>query len=161
MKNKRYLYAKEAVTLLKQQGSSVALAESCTGGMVAETITSVSGASEVFETGIVSYANHVKTEILGVPSTLILEKGVVSKEVAEAMAEGVRQIASSTIGIGITGVAGPGPSDGHPEGEIYISLSYDGGKVTERLFTETFNEREYNREKATETAFLLLLRTLK
>lgn len=158
---KRYIYAEEAVELLKRKGASVALAESCTGGMVAETITSVSGASEIFETGIVSYSEGVKTELLSVPAELIAGKSVVSREVAEAMAEGVRRLARSDYGIGITGVAGPGPNGGHPEGEIYVALSDSCGTVTEKLMTGTFGEREGNREKASETAFLMLINRIK
>ena len=161
MKNERYLYAKKAVTLLKEKELTVSFAESCTGGMVAETITTIPGASEVFELGVVTYGSNIKVKLLGIPNELISEKGVVSREVAEAMANGIRRLASSTYGIGITGVAGPGPSDGHPEGEIFISLSGPEGTVTKRLFTETINKREYNRQKAVEIAFLLLLENIK
>lgn len=110
--------------MLKKQGLSLAVAESCTGGMLGETITSVPGSSDYFKGGIISYDGEIKEKLLGVPHETIIKYGQVSEEVARAMAEGVREKCSSDIGIGITGIAGPdGGSKDKPVGLVYIALS--------------------------------------
>lgn len=95
------------VRLLSEKGLHLATAESCTGGLVAKLITDVSGASEVFGMGLVTYANEAKMKLLGVPAAMLEEHEAVSEPVARAMAEGVREVSGSELGIGITGVAGP------------------------------------------------------
>lgn len=111
------------VTLLRSKKLKIACAESCTGGLMAKKITDISGSSEVFELGVVAYANRIKTKILGVPAALLEEKGAVCAEVAGFMAKGVCVLAGSDIGTGITGIAGPG--GGTPEkpvGLVYVAV---------------------------------------
>lgn len=117
------------VQALAARGMTLATAESCTGGLLAKRITDVPGSSEVFHMGAVTYANEVKTRLLGVPAELFDTVGAVSPEVARAMAEGVRQAAGAGLGIGITGIAGPGGGSAEkPVGLVYVALS-DGKAV--------------------------------
>lgn len=148
--------AEQAVSALKERGLHVALAESCTGGLVAKMLTDVPGASEVFECGVVSYANRIKSNVLGVPATLMEEHSVVSAPVAVAMARGVRNLGEADLGIGITGVAGPGPDGEHPEGEIFVALSDGETDHVVHLQTGTTDRRAENRRTAAETAFSLI-----
>ncbi len=116
------------VAELARRGLTLATAESCTGGLLAQRITDVPGASEVFRTGLVTYANESKTRLLGVPEELIARHGAVSEEVARAMAEGARLRDGADYGLGVTGVAGPG--GGTPEkpvGTVWIALSARDG----------------------------------
>ncbi len=104
--------------------ATLALAESCTGGLVAERITSVPGSSRSFLGGAVVYSDELKTGLAGVPAELIAEHGAVSEEVAKAMASGIRQRTGATIGVGITGIAGPsGGTEDKPVGLVYIAVS--------------------------------------
>jgi len=112
--------------LLGLKGYTLATAESCTGGLLAGRITDVPGSSQYFLQGVVAYANEAKMNLLGVPGKLLQERGAVSPEVAEAMAIGVRRRAHSTIGVGVTGVAGPGGgSEAKPVGLVYIGIADD------------------------------------
>ncbi|HVY11930.1 MAG TPA: CinA family protein [Alphaproteobacteria bacterium] len=116
--------ATEVVRLFQVKSRKMAFAESCSGGLLAAAITYVSGASDVFERGFVTYANEAKHEELKVPSALIRQHGAVSKEVAEAMAKGVRQVARADVGVSITGIAGPtGGSEHKPVGLVYIGIA--------------------------------------
>lgn len=111
------------VKLLCQQEASISTAESCTGGMLSEMITSVAGASDIFEMGITSYSNRMKTKLLGVSEEILKEHGAVSQQTAIAMAEGAIRQSGSQIGVGITGVAGPtGGSEKKPVGTVYVSV---------------------------------------
>jgi nicotinamide-nucleotide amidase len=108
--------------VMKQR--TVAVAESCTGGMVAERLTRIPGSSNFFVGGVVCYSNELKTRLLGVPPEIIAAEGAVSKPVAQALAEGVRRRMGASIGLGITGIAGPG--GGTPEkavGLVFIALA--------------------------------------
>ena len=96
------------VQLLDGEHQTVATAESCTGGLLSQKITSVAGASHVFELGLCTYAERMKTKLLGVPAELIAEKGVVSAEVASAMVQGLRTQAEADLCLSVTGLAGPG-----------------------------------------------------
>jgi nicotinamide-nucleotide amidase len=119
---------------LDRTGSTLATAESCTGGLIARMITAVPGISASYLGGVVTYANSAKTELLGVPVEMLAAHGAVSPEVAAAMAEGVRMRLGTTIGISSTGVAGPG--GGTPEkpvGLVYLGLSTEKGTETRRL----------------------------
>ena len=115
--------AEKTVALLKEKGLTIATAESCTGGMLSAFITSVSGVSEIFELGITSYSCKIKNEILNVDSKVLETKGAICEETARQMAENVRIKAGSDIGVSVTGVAGPSPSEGHPVGYIFIGIS--------------------------------------
>ena len=126
-----FVYASDCETLeelvvreLLRKGKTLATAESCTGGLLSKRITDVSGASQVFEMGAVTYANRIKEQVLGVSHQTLEEHGAVSPQTAAQMAEGIRRAAGSDLGIGITGIAGPG--GGTPEkpvGLVYIALS--------------------------------------
>jgi PncC family amidohydrolase len=110
--------------LLKQLRRKVAIAESCTGGLLAERITNVSGSSNYFEYGLVPYANEAKIKLLNVPAELMDAHGAVSEPVARAMAEGIRKIANADYGLSITGIAGPdGGSAEKPVGTVFIGLA--------------------------------------
>lgn len=115
------------VDLLKEQGKTVATAESCTAGLLSKRLTDVNGSSDVFSMGIAAYSADIKSKVLGVPKEIIDEKGTVSREVAESMATNVRRISDCTYGIGITGVAGESYED-KPSGLVYVSLC-DGDKL--------------------------------
>jgi len=121
---------------LQMRTATLAVAESCTGGLLAERITSVAGSSRYFVGGAVVYSNALKTELAGVPAEMIERHGAVSREVAAALAEGIRYRCESTLGVGITGVAGPG--GGTPEkpvGLVFHALASDTGtEVIQRNF---------------------------
>jgi nicotinamide-nucleotide amidase len=125
----------EAVAkLLTSNNLTISVAESCTGGLIADRITNVSGSSKYFDLGIVAYSNKSKIEILNVPEDVLTKFGAVSKETAEAMAEGVRKSSKTNIGLSTTGIAGPtGGSTEKPVGLVWIGYS-DGSKT----FAEKF-----------------------
>lgn len=152
--------AEKLVYQLSQEGLHLAAAESCTGGMAAEYITAVSGASEVFECGIVSYANWIKEKELNVSSETLKKYGAVSSQTAVEMADGIRIKASADIGIATTGIAGPtGATAEKPVGTVYIAVSTIAGTEWKRLdlLRECGNNREKIRRAAVEQLFLLTL----
>src|ERR1043166_3104914 len=148
------------VTLLKRRKETLAIAESCTGGLIANRITDVPGASDVFLAGYVTYANNAKSDILGVDIELIEKHSAVSEVVARAMAEGARTRAGSTHGLATTGIAGPsGGSPEKPVGTVYIALaSARSETIAKRFFFPT--ERETFKQLAAQTALDLLRRRL-
>jgi nicotinamide-nucleotide amidase len=121
---------------LQMRGATVAVAESCTGGLLAERITSIGGSSRYFVGGAVVYSNSLKTELAGVPASMIERHGAVSREVAAALAEGIRYRCEATFGVGITGIAGPsGGTAEKPVGLVFHALASDTGtEVIERHF---------------------------
>jgi nicotinamide-nucleotide amidase len=119
--------------ILLENRQTLAVAESLTGGLVAAAMTDIPGSSEVFRGGIVSYATELKAELLGVPSSMLASHGPVYAPVAAAMATGVRERLGATWGAATTGVAGPGPSDGHPAGTVHISVSASGDTVVRTI----------------------------
>lgn len=121
---------------LQMRNATVAVAESCTGGMLAERLTSISGSSRYFLGGAIVYSNVLKTELAGVPAEMIERHGAVSREVAAALAEGIRYRCESTFGVGITGVAGPGGgSPEKPVGLVFHAVASDSGtEVVQRNF---------------------------
>jgi nicotinamide-nucleotide amidase len=121
---------------LQMRNATVAVAESCTGGMLAERLTSISGASRYFLGGAVVYSNALKTELAGVPAEMIDRHGAVSREVAAALAEGIRYRCESTLGVGITGVAGPtGGTPDKPVGLVFHAVaSSTGTEIVQRNF---------------------------
>ncbi len=147
---------KTAVTALNKAGKRVATAESCTGGLIAKRITAVSGSSEIFELGVVSYSGKIKNEVLGVNADTIDKLGTVSAPVARMMAEGVRQMANADLGVATTGVAGSS-FEGKPTGLVFVALA-DGEKVYMRRLTlgRSSNEREYIRHIASSNALDML-----
>ena len=148
------------VRLLKQRKETLATAESCTGGLIANRITNVSGASEVFLAGYVTYANSVKSDVLKVDSKLIDKHGAVSEAVARAMAEGARTRADFTYGLATTGIAGPtGGSGEKPVGTVYIALASENSETVARKFLFS-TDRETFKQLAAQTALDLLRRRL-
>jgi nicotinamide-nucleotide amidase len=114
--------------LLREHGRTIAVAESCTGGLVAERITEVPGASDYFAGGVVAYANAAKTALLGVPEAMLAEHGAVSEPVARAMAEGARTRFAADFGVATTGISGPGGgSPEKPLGLVHVALARKGG----------------------------------
>lgn len=144
--------------LLKQHGLTVAVAESCTGGLVSHRLTQVPGSSAYVDRGVVCYSNRAKTEMLGVPVELIAEHGAVSREVAAAMAKGIRERAGVSVGLSVTGIAGPGgATEIKPVGLVYAGL--DGG--TEQVLTEEFRfhgDRSVIKQRSSQAALDLLRR---
>ena len=114
---------KKIISLLKKRGMKLAIAESCTGGMLSSAITSVSGSSKVFTMGLVTYSNQAKTSILKVPQKLIKKNGAVSVQCCLAMVNNLNKISKSKICVSITGIAGPkGGSKQKPVGLVYIGI---------------------------------------
>lgn len=145
--------------LLQMRGMTLATAESCTGGMLAERITSLSGSSRYFLGGAVVYSNELKTQFANVPKAMIQKHGAVSREVAAALAEGIRKRCLSSYGVGITGVAGPtGGTEQKPVGLVYIALAgEEGTQVVERNFP---GDRARIRQFSTTQALDLIRRAL-
>lgn len=147
------------LNLLRQADKTLATAESCTGGYIAKRMTDLPGSSAVFVGGVVAYTVPVKEQLLGVPAGLIERCGVVSVEVAAAMAEGVRARLGSSFGIGVTGLAGPdGDGSNRPVGLVYVALS-NGDSTWVRAIQQT-GERERVRYIAGHHAFDMLRRVL-
>jgi nicotinamide-nucleotide amidase len=144
---------------LQMRGATVAIAESCTGGLLSERITSVSGSSRYFLGGAVVYSNELKTAFAEVPSKLIAEYGAVSREVAGALAEGIRKRCGATFGVGITGVAGPtGGTAEKPVGLVFHALADETSvEVVERKFP---GDRKRIRQFATQQALDMLRKKL-
>jgi nicotinamide-nucleotide amidase len=143
------------VARLAARGERVAVAESCTGGLLAELVTRVSGASAVFDLGVVAYANAMKERMVGVPAAALAAHGAVSEPVARALAEGARRAGAATWGIGVTGVAGPtGGTPEKPVGTVHLALAGPGGTTAvQRLYR---GDRERIRRQAAYEALNLL-----
>jgi competence/damage-inducible protein CinA-like protein len=145
---------------LQMRGATLATAESCTGGLLAERLTRVSGSSRYFVGGAVVYSNELKKLFCDVPPLMIAEHGAVSKEVAVAMAEGIRKKCKATLGIGITGVAGPtGGTELKPVGLVYIALA-DGVTKTEVVERKYLGDRDRIRHWASQQALDMVRKKL-
>ena len=148
-----------AVRALRDRGDRLVLAESCTGGLIAGAVTAVPGASDVFDRGFVTYSNQSKTDLLGVPDALLVKHGAVSAPVAEAMAAGtLSTTVSATIGLAVTGIAGPGGGTPQkPVGLVYLALARRGRppEAHRHVFP---GDRESIRTAAVETALRLIVR---
>ncbi|MCU1571284.1 MAG: CinA domain protein [Naasia sp.] len=125
--------AQRLLALLGERALTLAAAESLTGGLVADRLVSVPGASAVFRGGIVSYATELKHVLLGVDAALLERSGAVHADVAGQMAEGVRRSCGADVGISTTGVAGPDPQDGHAPGEVYLAVATAEGTRVRRV----------------------------
>ncbi len=148
------------VKLLKERNETLATAESCTGGLIANQITNVPGASEVFLAGYVTYANSVKSDVLNIDSKLIEKHGAVSEAVARSMAEGARSRAASTYAVATTGIAGPtGGSDQKPVGTVYVALASEDSKTLAMKF-RFLTDRETFKQLAAQTGLDLLRRKI-
>jgi len=142
--------------LLSEKGLKISVAESCTGGLVAHRITNVTGSSNYFEAGMVTYSNYSKSKFLDVDQNIIDEKGAVSEEVASAMADGVRKATKTDIGLSVTGIAGPtGGTPEKPVGLVYVGLSAKEGNFVRR-FLLSGTRLEIKEKAAAETLKLLL-----
>ncbi len=154
--------AKKTVELLLDKKMKIAVAESCTGGLIAKLITDVSGASSVFECGVVSYANSIKASLLNVSQETLDTFGAVSEETVKQMATGVQKLSDADITVAVSGIAGPSSdSTDKPVGLIWLAVYYDGKITTKKLenkFTE--NVRENNRNTAAKQAFELVCSAL-
>lgn len=118
---------------LTGKGMTIALAESCTGGLISSRITDVAGSSDYFAAAFVTYSNRAKETFLSVPGALLASKGAVSAEVAERMAEGVRQATGVDLGLSVTGIAGPGGgTEEKPVGTVYMAVAVEGKTVVRK-----------------------------
>lgn len=122
----------EVLAALVRQRATLAVAESLTGGLIGATITTVSGASQAFRGGVISYATDLKQALLGVPEDLLLREGAVHPEVAAAMAAGVARLCEASYGLAVTGVAGPEPQNGRPVGTVYVAVSGPHDEIHQR-----------------------------
>ena len=135
--------ASKVVDLLKKHNLTISTAESCTGGLLSGAITAVSGSSDVFSAGIVTYSNDAKMKYLGVKEETLQKYGAVSEQTAYEMSMGVKEVNCADVGVGITGIAGPtGGTEEKPVGLVYIGVN---GVVTKNIFT---GDREEVRKSA-------------
>jgi nicotinamide-nucleotide amidase len=144
---------------LQMREATLAVAESCTGGMLAERLTSLSGSSRYFLGGAVVYSNELKTDFANVPAEFIRKHGAVSRQVAIALAEGIRNRCGSTLGLAITGIAGPtGGTEEKPVGLVFHALASDTGtEVVEKKYP---GDRQRVRRFATQQALDMVRRKL-
>jgi nicotinamide-nucleotide amidase len=143
---------------------TLAAAESCTGGLVSERLTSVPGSSRYFLGGAVVYADRLKTTFAEVPEEMVRTEGPVSEAVARAMATGIRRKTGATVSVGVTGIAGPGPGvgpdEGKPIGLVYVGISFAGEKKAKVVELNLTGDRERIRLWASQHALELLRRSL-
>ena len=118
--------AEQVVAALRTTGSTLSCAESLTGGLLCAAVVEVPGASDVLVGGVVAYAPTVKASVLGVPDDVLAEHGTVHPATAEHMAGGVARLLRSSHAVATTGVAGPGPSEGHPAGTVFVAVLLPG-----------------------------------
>lgn len=136
------------IKLLREKGMTFSAAESCTGGDVARRFTDMPGASAFFKGGVVTYTNEAKAKLLGIDPALIEEKGAVSYEVAKAMAENVRTMLGTDIGVGVTGLAGPDGDGVHEVGTVFVSLAVEGETFVKELHIGAMRTRSFIRRMA-------------
>jgi PncC family amidohydrolase len=152
---------KKVVSLLKRRKLKISFAESCTGGLLASSITSINGSSKVFSLGLVTYSNQSKTKILKVPKQVIKKYGAVSVQCCAAMVNNLSKISKSKVVVSITGIAGPkGGSKLKPVGLVYIGI-----KVGKKVFIHKFNfknkGRTFIRKQTVNKSFNLLLKLIR
>ena len=136
------------IKLLREKGMTFSAAESCTGGELAKRFTDMPGASAFFKGGVVTYTNEAKAKLLGIDPALIEEKGAVSYEVAKAMAENVRTLLGTDIGVGVTGLAGPDGDGVHEVGTVFVSLAVEGESFVKELHMGAMRTRSFIRRMA-------------
>ena len=151
--------ARRIIEVLTARGQTVAVAESLTGGLVTAALTSVPGASVVVRGGIVAYATDLKAALLGVPADLLARYGPVDPGVAAAMAAGIRARLGATYGMSTTGVAGPGPADGKPQGTVFVAVEGPSGPVGSGL--ELAGDRQQVRIETVRLVLSLLASALR
>jgi len=151
---------KKVADLLKEKKLKIATAESCTGGLISHTLTNISGSSDYFDRGIVSYSNKSKTELLEVPEDIIKKYGAVSKQVAKIMAENIRKKSKVDIGIATTGIAWPtGGTKEKPVGIVFIAISTSLGTYIKRY--QFRSNRLQNKQHTCNAALWIILNHLK
>lgn len=136
------------IKLLREKGMTFSAAESCTGGELAKRFTDMPGASAFFKGDVVTYTNEAKAKLLGIDPALIEEKGAVSYEVAKAMAENVRALLGTDIGVGVTGLAGPDGDGVHEVGTVFVSLAVEGETFVKELHMGAMRTRSFIRRMA-------------
>ena len=136
------------IKLLREKNRTFSAAESCTGGELAKRFTDMPGASAFFKGGVVTYTNEAKAKLLGIDPALIEEKGAVSYEVAKAMAENVRALLGTDIGVGVTGLAGPDGDGVHEVGTVFVSLAVEGETFVKELHMGAMRTRSFIRRMA-------------
>lgn len=156
----------DVVAELARRGKKLATAESCTGGLISERITRVSGSSAVFDCGVCSYANAIKSKVLGVEEETLAVLGAVSEEVAIQMAEGVKKLSGADIAVSTTGIAGPtGGTEDKPVGLVYMGICTSEAAYAVKLMlggtNNITNSRDYIRKKASDAALFAVLSELK
>lgn len=150
------------VDLLEQRHLHITAAESLTAGMFQSTLCSIPGASTVFDGGFVTYAAEQKEKMVGVPSSVVTQHGVVSAETAQAMAKGCQKQVDSDIGVGLTGVAGPEALEDQPAGTVWLGLAIKGRPTqTKLLHLQAHNGRQSVREQAAQSALMMVYQALK
>jgi nicotinamide-nucleotide amidase len=148
----------DILEILTQRGETICVAESLTGGGLAEALSSLPGSSQIFRGSVTAYQVETKNSVLKVPLELISEMGTVSEEVAVSMAAGVKDLMSSTWSISTTGVAGPGPVDGVPAGTVWVAIE---GPISQTLQLELSGTREIVRNATIAGAIAAFARILK
>ncbi len=148
----------DVLEILTQRGETICVAESLTGGGLAEALSSLPGSSQVFRGSVTAYQPEIKNSVLRVPLELIAEMGTVSEEVAVSMAAGVKELMGSTWSISTTGVAGPGPVDGVPAGTVWVAIE---GPISQTLQLELSGTREIVRNATIAGAIAAFARILK
>jgi nicotinamide-nucleotide amidase len=145
--------------ILTSESQTLAVAESCTGGLVAKRITDLPGSSSYFRGGVIAYADRVKLEVLGVEEAVLAENGAVSEAVAAGMARGVADLLDADVGVGVTGIAGPdGGTPEKPVGTVWFAVSLKGRvNTSHQVFS---GDREAVRERASQAALLLVFQML-
>ncbi len=160
LKDNIFAYGEQALeemiaAFLTEKKLTIAVAESCTGGLIANRLTDVSGSSVYFQQGLVTYSNKAKISLLGVPAEIIEKYGAVSEETARLMAEGVRKLAGTDLGLSSTGIAGPtGGSKEKPVGTVYVALA-DGSQTVCRHYRYRW-DRKRNKLISSEAALMML-----
>jgi nicotinamide-nucleotide amidase len=153
------LLEKSVGDLLKESGKTISTAESCTGGMIAEKLTSIAGSSDYFKGSVVAYANEIKSDILNIEPEIIEDNGAVSYEVACAMADGVRKLMKTDIAVATTGIAGPsGGTEDKPVGTVWIAVADENGISAKKY--QFGNQRQRNINWAVQTALNSVRKTL-
>jgi nicotinamide-nucleotide amidase len=149
------------IELLRAAGKTVAVAESCTGGLIAKRLTDIPGASEVFPGGVTAYSAQAKVSLLGVAPDVLKRYGAVSRETAVAMADGARARFGADVGLAATGIAGPdGDGSGLPPGTVFVALAFEGGAYCRRPGIFRADDRAHTRALSASHAFDMLRRYL-
>jgi len=152
-------HTKTIIDKLKQSNKTITFAESCTGGRIVAAFTAVSGASFVLNGSVVSYANEIKSQWLGVKEETLIEYGAVSKETVEEMLTGVLKMASADYAVAVSGIAGPtGGTDEKPVGTVYIGIKNSNQSIVQLYYFK--GDRESIQKQATKSAIALLEKNL-